>query len=195
MRDGIRISMAGQIAGSKLRQLHMKMTLPSTEHKYWTLNTKQFWEVLPLIWNKTSQRSRSVGGAQAEGQSSINPYKLSRCSVLFCILSKHGKCLVPQHVKITQFLWQLALLDGSQFSHFFWIPCKWHIHVCLSWAGFCNIFAEWDDRIRRRWPRFLGPWLWLYFSSSWKGLFHQDSPSQKCVNSLSINTEQQIACL
>lgn len=62
----------------------------------------------------------------------INPYKRSCFSVLFCILSGHGNCLVPQHVKILQFLWQLALLDKSLFPHFLQILCKWHMNVCLG---------------------------------------------------------------
>lgn len=135
--------------------------------------------------------SRPIVRAQAKEQSNYEFIQaLMLFGTVFCTLSDHSKHLVPQHVKIIQFLWQFALLDESQCPHFLWFLCKWHIRVCLSWAGFCNIFTEWDDRIQRCWPRFLGLWLWHYFSSSWKGPFHQDSPSQYCVNSLSINTEQ-----
>lgn len=134
----------------------------------------------------------------------IKSYKWIWCHlVLFGTLSEHGKYTFPQHVhlvylKSIQFLGQLALPDESPFQHLPWILCKDHIHVCLSWAGFCNIFTEWDGRLHKCSDAGQDFLAWDHGITSvhlGKAHFIKIHPHSTMLILLLINMEQEISCL
>lgn len=118
------------------------------------------------------------------------------------MLSGRSESAVPPHVplvpeKSVDLLGHLVLLDEFLMPHLLWILCKDRLYVCLSGAGFCNIFTEWDGgfhRVIRCWPEFLGLWLWHRFSPSWYGPFHQGSPA-RCYANSSSNRGRTTNCL